>query len=83
MLIAILNRLSAKAEELLAEWMNEWTSFHKGNGLDSGSSHIQPLRMRDKCYPTDNTHAQRTKNIEEEEKSKRIQNIWNINKITC
>ena len=24
------------------EWMNEWTLFHKGIGLDSGSFYIQP-----------------------------------------
>ena len=61
------------------EQMNEWTLFHKGNGLDSGSFYIQPSPMRDFCYPTDNTHAQRTKNTEEEEKSKhwfKTYEIW-------
>ena len=61
------------------EWMNELTLFHKGNGLDSGSFYIQPSPMRDFCYATDNTHAQRTK-IQKKKKNPNIfktYEIWN------
>ena len=51
--------------------MNELTLFHEGTRLDSRSVYIQPL-------PIDITHAHRTKNIEEEEKSKCTQNIYEI-----